>query len=417
MAKVNPIIQWWMTPKLPKVHIFISPEKKPKGVYQIVRVYSRTWLIHPIKRRIAKYYLQLLQRFFGLKVIGITGSVGKTTVKEMVVAILRNQGETIASYKNIDPVYNIPTTILKCRPSTKFLVLEFGVEFPGEMKFYHWLARPVIGVITNIYPTHIQFFKNIEGVAKEKASLVRVLPKDGFAILNIDNKHTKSFARKTKAEIVWFGKKGDIKAENSMLNESLKMKFTLSIKRDKIDVQLPVASRQFVLNALAAASVGHVLEINLEQIKNGLESYNKPGHRMNIVKLSSGALLLDDSYNNNPEATKAAMETLDAIAGRRKKVVVFGDMLELGKQEVSYHRDAGRLILSYGIDYFLGVGRLSKITAEEIAKTLEKRRVFWVQKESQVDRLLKPHLRKSTAVLIKGSRSIGLDKLVSRLLP
>ena len=118
--KVPRIIQWWVTPKLPKEHIFIPHESKPKGVNNLVRVYFRKWMIHPVKRRMAKYYLLFLQKFYGLIVVGITGSAGKTTVKDMTALILAQKGKTISSYKNIDPVYNIPSSILKCRPGTKY---------------------------------------------------------------------------------------------------------------------------------------------------------------------------------------------------------------------------------------------------------------------------------------------------------
>src|SRR3989344_3528645 len=130
---INPILKWWMTPKLPAEHIFIKPEDRPKGAINSIKIYSRKWVLHPLKRRIAKYYLILLQKCFGLKVVGITGSAGKTTTKEMLASILKQRGETIYSYANIDPVYNIPTTILKCSPSTKYLILEMGVEYHGEM--------------------------------------------------------------------------------------------------------------------------------------------------------------------------------------------------------------------------------------------------------------------------------------------
>ena len=188
MYKVNPIIRWWVTPKLPENHIFIGGDSRPKESSALLGIYIRRWLIHPIKRRIAKYYLAILRRFFGLKVIGITGSTGKTTTKEMITSILRQEGKTTSSYANIDPVYNIPSTILRCSPSTKFLVLEMGVEFPGEMDFYLWLAKPDIGVVTNIYPTHTLFFGDVEGVYKEKSKLVKGLNTNGVAVLNGENK-------------------------------------------------------------------------------------------------------------------------------------------------------------------------------------------------------------------------------------
>src|SRR3989344_2587811 len=138
-------------------------------------------LIHPIKRRISKLYLIFLRRFFGLKVIGITGSAGKTSTKEMIISILSLKARTVASFANIDPVYNIPTTILRCTPLTKYLVLEMGVEYPNEMDFYLWLVKPDVGVITNIFPTHTLFLKDIEGVYKEKSKLIK---NTKIAILN-----------------------------------------------------------------------------------------------------------------------------------------------------------------------------------------------------------------------------------------
>jgi len=407
------VIHWWVSPKLPYVHIYITPEKRPKDLTQKFRVYLRKWLIHPLKRRIAKYYLILLRRFNNIKVIAITGSAGKTTTKEMLVSILKQKGKVVASYKNIDPVYNIPMTILKCRPTTMFLVLEFGVEFPGEMEFYHWLVQPDIGVVTNIYPTHIQFFRSIQGVAKEKVNLVKHLPKSGFAILNKEN--IRLFVKKTKAKVVWFGKGCEIKADNLVLIKNMRTIFTLVIKKEKIVIQLPIIGEQFINNALAAASAAYVLGVDISTIKKGLESYELPEHRMNIVKLETGALLVDDSYNNNPEAAKKALHTFKQIAGSRKMVVVFGDMLELGKREEDYHRQLGEYISSLDVNQLIGVGSLSKLTVKSASRRLGKDNVFWVQKEDEVDVILKKFLKSGVAVLVKGSRSIGLDKLISRL--
>ena len=412
---LSKIFQWWMGSKLPIDHIFIPPEKRPKGIHQIFNVYFRKWIVHPIKRRIAKYYLLFLQKYFGIKVIAITGSAGKTTTKEMLASILRLKGKIVASYKNIDPIYNIPMTILKCTPATEFLILEFGVEYPGEMEFYLWLVKPDIGVVTNIYPTHTQFFKDTNGVAKEKLELVVSLSKDGFAILNNENKYTRRFAKKTKAKVLRFGEGGEVRAENSKLNNTLKTNFKLVIKKDKINVQLPVVGNQFVANALAAALVASVLEIDLSLIKKGLESYDKPEHRMNLVRLHSGALVLDDSYNNNPEAAKETLRSFTELAGNKEKIVVFGDMLELGKRQRGYHKELGKFISNLDIKYLIGVGALSKNTVESAGEKLNKENTFWVESEDKVDAILKPLLKKNRAVLVKGSRSIGLDKLVSRL--
>src|SRR3989304_10463920 len=138
--KVNKIIRWWVTPKLPLQDVF----EKHNFISQ--------WLMHPIKRRLARYYLKLIQKYTDITVIGVTGSAGKSTTVQMITSILKHRGKTHATPPSIDPVYNIPNTILKCVPGTKYLILEMSVEYPGEMDYYLWLAKPDIGVITKIYP-------------------------------------------------------------------------------------------------------------------------------------------------------------------------------------------------------------------------------------------------------------------------
>src|SRR3989344_8407168 len=151
------LFRLWLGP-LPKKEIF--PEKKPNFLIH--------WFAHPIKRRLAKYYLLILQKIFGLTVIGITGSAGKTTTKDMLYSILKSAANTAATTANITPTYNIPTTILRCTPATKYLILEMGIEYMGDMDFYTWLARPDIAIITSIGPTHLEHFKNTDTVASEK---------------------------------------------------------------------------------------------------------------------------------------------------------------------------------------------------------------------------------------------------------
>ena len=406
-------IQWWVTPKLPKEHIFVTPELRPKGLLNMERIYFRKWLIHPIKRRIAKYYLIVLQRVYGLKVIGITGSAGKTSVKDMISSILKEKGKTVSSYKNIDPIYNIPSSILKCRPSTKYLVLEMVVEFPGEMDYYLWLAKPSIGVITNIYPTHTEFFKNTDGVFREKVKLTSVIQKDGFLILNSEDKYTPKAVKKTKAKVILFGNDGKIKAKDIRYSRNFKSVFQLNLGKNKLIVKLPVLGKQFVSNALAAASVGAVLGLKTREIAKGLQDLQKPEHRMEILKTKSGAIILDDSYNNNPKAAMEALETLEQLANNKRKVVVFGDMLELGGSERMYHKKLGEIINTHEIDKFIAVGKAAKVTYDQVKRKNES--AVWVSDQKSVDNELRPFMRKNRIILIKGSRSIGLDKLVSRL--
>jgi UDP-N-acetylmuramoyl-tripeptide--D-alanyl-D-alanine ligase len=412
--EIPKIIQWWVTPKLPREHIFIPQDKRPKELKEKIRVYLRKWLIHPIKRRIAKYYVLILQKFFRLTVIGITGSAGKTSTKNMVVSILKQKGKTVGSYKNIDPVYNIPTTILKCRPKTRYLVLEMGVEFQGEMDFYLWLVKPNIGVITNIYPTHTEFFINTKGVFKEKVKLAKELFTDGLIILNKENLQLRKFGKKENKKIIWFGEGSNIRASKINLDKKGETRYTLLLGTERINIRLPILGKQFVSNSLAAVTVGKVCNVSISEIKRGLENFKQPEHRMRAILLKSGALILDDSYNNNPAAFKEAFKTFKEVS-KGKRIVVVGDMLELGREEKKYHEEIGKVISESKVDYIIGVGAASQYLVEEASKEMAKNNCFWVQSAKEVFPLLQPLLKKGTTVLIKGSRSIGLDQLVSRL--
>lgn len=401
------LIHWWLTPNFPEKHIQNILAYKPTGLFNQIRNFIRTWVVHPIKRRVSKYYLWSLQSFFDLKVIGITGSAGKTTTKEMLASILRLSGKTIYSFANIDPVYNIPTTILRCRPSTKFLILEMGIEYHKEMDFYLWLAKPLVGIITNIYPTHTVYFKNEEGIFKEKSKLVKNLNRNGYAILNSENNFLNKLIGKLKSRVIWFGKGTDIYVTDTVFTKDFKSKFKLHIYEKNFEINLPIPGNQFIGDALAAISAAYALEISDTKIKKGLLTFKNQDHRMKIKKLKSGAILIDDSYNNNPMAAKEAIQTLKDVSGTRKTLLVFGDMLELGHNEVKYHEEIGKFIKMLKINYVVGVGDLSRHVVSD--------KSLWVKTWQDAIPVVKPLLSNNLIVLVKGSRSINLDKLIERI--
>jgi UDP-N-acetylmuramoyl-tripeptide--D-alanyl-D-alanine ligase len=370
--------------------------------------YIKRFLFHPIKRCVAKYYLIFLKQLFGIKVIAITGSAGKTTTKEMLLSILQQDAKTIASYANIDPVYNIPSTILKCKPSTKYLILEMGIEYPKEMDFYLWLAKPDIGVITNIYPTHTLFLNDVEGVAFEKGKLITSLNKDDFAVVNSEDAHIKKICRKVKAKLIWFGKNTSIRYKNYKITKDFKSRFRLLICDQEVDVKLPIIGEQFVKDALAAASVSSALEIPLTKIKKGLELYSAPEHRMKIIKHKSGSIIIDDTYNNNPQAAREALITLKSLAKGKKIGIVFGDMLELGKDEKKFHKEIGNEISKLNPKFVISVGSASR--------NLTKNSIWFAKGQNkEISFALKKLIKRNYVVLIKGSRSIGLDDIIKQL--
>jgi len=291
-----------------------------------------------------------------------------------------------------------------------------GVEYKNEMDFYLWLARVDVGVITNISNTHTEFFGNEAGVLKEKVKLFKSLKKSNIGVINRGDESFRKIENSTKAKKIYFGSKGEVSAIDIETTSSFDTNFSLKVGEGEINVSLPVVGDVFVENALAASSVAFGLNVSLQKISRGLSSHTRPPHRMRISEHPSGAILLDDSYNNNPLAAISAINTLCNLAGMNKKVVVFGDMLELGRLEKSEHRRVGKYLVAKKIDIVIGVGEASAELVYEVRKVLGEKRSFHVGSSKKVLPLLYPYLKKDTHVLIKGSRSIGLNKLVTSLL-
>lgn len=328
----------------------------------------KKYIYHPIKNIIAKYYLIFLRLFTKITVVGITGSAGKTTTKEMLASILKQKGNTVWSKANIDPVFNISSTILRCSPFTKYLILELGVEYPNEMDFYLWLVKPDIGVITNIFPTHTLYFGDKEGVFKEKSKLVR---NTKIAVLNEDDTYL------------------------------IKLKFALDAKT----YWFKTANNPIDTNINAVTKIAEVLNVPQTLIESGIGGYQNLKHRLEIIKHKSGAVILDDTYNSNPEALLSTLKYFNSLAGTNPKIVVVGDMLELGKLEEEEHKRVGIELNKYKFEKVFGVGKLIKFITPNIY-------------QNSLDLLpeLKKYLKPNYYILLKGSRSIGLDKVVDKML-
>lgn len=405
MNSINPIVRWWVTPKLPPEDILA----KHNPISQ--------WITHPIKRRLAKKYLQSLrQSDTGIKVIGITGSTGKTTTTEILASILKRVGKTVKSAEGVDPVYNIPNTILKADKRTKFLILEMSVEYTNEMDYYLWLATPDVGIVTNIAITHTQFLKDEKGIAKEKGKLIKSLESSGVAVLNSDDRVVKSFSDDTKAKVEYFGEKTNISASKIYLNEDMSTNFTLRIGMNTKNIHIKALGKQFVNNALAAAAAANALGVGMGDISAGIEDFKQPKHRLNVIKSKENGIIFDDTYNSNPKAALESLQTFKAMADGHEKIAVIGDMLELGKYEESAHRELGREAGRAGFKYLVGVGTAARFIVEEAAGLTGSENCFLVGNYAEALQIIRPFLGNDTALFVKGSRSIHLDKLVDALL-
>lgn len=409
------ILRWWSGGSFPNAHLFISQEKRPKGFYQAWRVYLRKWLVHPFKRRLARYWLLFLKIFFGLSIIGITGSAGKTTTKEMVASVLSQKGRTVKSYANIDPIFNIPTTILKCRPRTRYLVLEMGIEFLGEMDFYLWLAKPDTAILTSLYFTHTEFLGGLEGVIREKTKIVEAMGKDGTAILNSDDPLVLRQKKKAKGKVVLYAtaRKADVKGKDIQISKDLNTEFLLRMSKQSVRVSLPTLGEQNVSNALAAAAVGRVYKVPLHSIKVGLESFSAQPHRMKPVKHSSGAWIIDDAYNSNPLAAKRALDALVRIPAKHR-IAVLGTMKELGEYEEEGHREVGEYAGKLGVDEVIGFGGAIRGLLEATEKVGVP--THYTKSKKEIVGLLQGKLKEGTVFLIKGSKTLQMETLIEVLL-
>lgn len=363
-----------------------------------------------------------LKFFPNVEIIAITGSVGKTTTKEAIAQVLGQKFPVKKTAANLDPLFNIPQTILKLRPGDQKLILEMGIEYPGEMDFYLSLVRPKIGILTQIAWTHTEFLEDINGVAQEKGKLLEILPENGWAVLNWDDPWIQKLAPKTSAQILRYGieeKNCQLWAENINPRGFKGYSFTLKIKLDKrvnegeaMAISWPLLGKHNLYVALAAAAVGKIFRLTLEEIKRGLEEMTPQPGRLNILRGPKESLILDDSYNANPAAAVAALEVLKELPGKRK-IAVLGEMRELGKYRHKGHRLVGQKVAEVGVSLLFTLGDLTSFICEAAKKNgLGKDQIFLARNFSQLTQKLKKTLRKGDLLLIKGSRATQMEKIV-----
>lgn len=370
--------------------------------------------LHLLRIYLAKQYAKLYPADM---FIAVTGSVGKTTCVKASVAVLSQKFKVLATQTNLDPVLNIPQTLLKITPRIRKVILEMGVEYKGEMDFYISLISPKTVIFTKIAYAHSEFLGDLDEITEEKGKLISQLPKDGVAILNFDDPASKKLAKQCRGSIMYFGTDpqnctvwaGNVKIEN------FKTTFELNLGVERVKVDYPFLGLHQIYPALAAATLGVLNNIPLTKIKFALESLEPTEHRMQLLPGPNGSIILDDTYNCSPAALEAAIDTLMQLPARRR-VLALGEMRELGKFSEMLHRQIAQKIFKEKIDLiFLGLGDAEIIAAElKSLGFLEERVQSNLQNSQIVARLLK-NLGKGDVVLIKGSRAVRLDEVVKRI--
>ncbi|MEX2143619.1 MAG: UDP-N-acetylmuramoyl-tripeptide--D-alanyl-D-alanine ligase [Anaerolineales bacterium] len=354
------------------------------------------------------------RRKLNLRVIGITGSVGKTTTKELVAEVLSQRFRTFKSSGNFNNEIGLPLNVLSLTEQHERAVLEMGFYLIGEIALLADIAVPDVGVITNIGTVHAERAGSQEAIYQGKAELVRSLPNDGVAILNIDDPNVKRMAEETKARVFFYGldPSADLYADEVEGLGLDGVRFHLHYGDELLNVRIPLIGRHSVHTALRAAAVGLVEGLAWGEILAGLRIGN-PQLRLVAVQGRNGSLLLDDTYNASPESTMAALNLLEELDGR--KVAVLGDMLELGPYEVQGHQTVGNLAAKVA-DLLITVGPRARTIAETAqAAGLDAAAITQFETSDQALSFLERSLVKGDVVLVKGSRAVQMETIVPAL--
>lgn len=402
---------------------------------------------------ILQFKLKILARWtlarYSPGIVGITGSVGKTSTKEAIRTVLASERTVRAPAKNFNNELGLPLAILgdwettggiffwlkvlivstwrlivKSKNYPEVLVLEYAVDKPGDMKYLLEIARPHIGIFTAMgdVPVHVEYFPGPEAVMREKARLISQLPATGFAILNADDPLVMEAKAQTRAQVMTFGfgEKADVRITNFVNNFdgksggiACKLTYGGSIVPVRIDRALGKAQAYSIG---AAAVTGLIFGLNLVKIAEALGAYEAPAGRLKLIRGVRESFLIDDTYNAAPAAMNSALETLKSLTAKRK-IAVLGDMLEIGKYTLEVHEAVGKSLKKMGVDMLITVGIRGKLIAEAaIRGGLSEKSVFTFTDVNEAATFLESKMQKGDLILVKGSQGVRLEKVVREVM-
>jgi len=353
------------------------------------------------------------------RVIGITGSSGKTTTKDLIAEVL--DGHVVAARGSFNTEVGLPLTILRADDATRFLVLEMGMRGLGHISYLAEIAAPNIGVVLNVGTAHVGMMNDPSDIARAKSELVQALAHDATAVLNADDPQVAAMAMVTPAAVTWFGvgEDVDVRATDIELDDQGRPSFTLHVAGEEpVSVSLALHGEHFVENALAAAAVGHVCGVSAKHIAERLTAARaRSPWRMEVHTTSTGVTVISDVYNANPESMRAALKALRSMGQGRRTWAVLGEMRELGDVSVHEHDAIGRLAVRLDISRLVCVGAATKVM--HLAASNEGswgEESIWVADAQAAIEVLDEQLEPGDVVLIKASRSIGLEVIAEHLL-
>ncbi|MDD5031618.1 MAG: Mur ligase family protein [Patescibacteria group bacterium] len=402
-----------------------------------------------------KILAKLILKKYKPKIIGITGSVGKTSAKEAVFTVLKGKFSVRRNTKNYNNEIGLPLTIIgsdspgksmfgwlgvfikacglilwRDKNYPKILVLEMGVDRPGDMKYLISIAKADIGIVTLISHSHEEFFTDVKAIQKEKGLLVENLKPGGWAILNFDDDLTKELAEKSKVKVLSYGfKEGPtVRAQELVfsfektkeVDNLLGISFKLTYNGSFIPVLLPqVIGYNSIYAALAAAAIGIAMEMNLVEISKAMREFDSPNGRMNLIDGIKHTLVIDDTYNSSPASVMSALDIVTKIplAKGAKRFAVLGDMLELGGYSEEGHKEVGRYVAKSGINKLITVGERSRDIARAAEEAgMSRDDIFEYTDVAEAGRFIEQRIEQGDLVLVKGSQGLRLEKIVKEIM-
>ena len=350
-----------------------------------------------------------------LVVVGITGTNGKTTTKEMLASVLSVRGPVLKNAGNLNNEIGLPLTLMGLDETHWAAVLEMGMSGFGEIARLAKIAEPQVGVITNIGPGHLETLGSMEGVARAKGELIEVLPRDGKAVLNLDDPYLKGLLVKNKSRAVTFGlRPGAMVTAGDIKETAHGVSFRLAVPGGVAAISLPVMGTHNVYNALAAAAAALTAGLTVKEIKQGLEAFSPVKMRMEVLDIG-GVRVINDAYNANPASMAASLNAFASVKEGRR-IAVLGDMLELGPSASKAHFDVGRLAGAEGMALLVLMGEHAAETAKGALESgMDEADVVVADGPEAAAEALSERLRKGDHVLVKGSRGMRMERVIELL--
>ena len=351
-------------------------------------------------------------------IVAITGSVGKTSIKNMIASICATAGSTLATEGNLNNRIGAPLTLLRLEAAHRFLVLEIGTSLPGEIERLATIASPDVGIVTRVSASHLEGLGSLEGVQKEKGALFAAIAERGVGVVNLADPRVATEAERLTRRVTYGAPVADVTLASSHPVAGGPPRIAIDTPAGRVEAQLALLGSHQVDNAVAACAVGVALGIPPKDIARGLEAVAPAAGRMVAIPTGAGGLILDDTYNANPESMRAALETLAEVAEGRRRVAVLGDMLELGAHGRAAHEDVGRVAARSGVVLLVACGAHAQAVADGAAGAGLHPDAIEVAPDAQGGaEHARKRVRRGDVILVKGSRGMRMETVVAALSP